>query len=127
MTDALVGSQVRLDYDDQNESFASYLPVEGTVTRRCKASTGPTDWYLVALERPIDYQHQIGPHYQFKRLMIPQVLIRSRWANEPLGPDSDASVFLVLVSDDQDIPQGPLDIEAYMHVCWARCRVQHAA
>jgi hypothetical protein len=59
--------------------------------------------------------------------MIPRVLIRSRWANEPLGPDSDASVFLVLVSADQDIPQGPLDIGAYIHRCWARCRVQHVA
>jgi hypothetical protein len=125
MTDAFVGSQVCLEYDDQNESFASYLPIEGSVSRRCTASTGPTDWYLVELHRPIDYQHQIGPHYQFKRLIIPRVLIRSRWVGEPLGPDREPSVFLLLVSEDQDVPEGALTIDEYIHVCWARCRVLH--
>ena len=125
--DAFVGSQVRLEYYDQNESFASYLPIDGTVSRRCTADTGPTDWYLIELRRPIDYQHQVGPYYQLTRLIIPRVLIRSRWVGEPLGPNTEPSVFLLLVSEDQDVPQGPLAIDAYIHVCWARCRVITAA
>ena len=127
MTDAFIGSSVRLEYHDQNESFANYLPIDGTVSRRCTATTGPTDWYLVELREPIDYQHHVGPGYQFKRLIIPQVLIRSRWSGEPLGPHTEPSVFLLLVSETQEVPQGPLAIDEFIHICWARCRVSHAA
>lgn len=123
---AFVGCRVRLDYHDHGESFARHLPVEGTVSRRCTASTGPDDWYLVELDEPIDFQHPTGPHYRFERLVVPRVLIRSRFAGEPLGPDSEPSVFLLLVGEGQEVPEGPLEIDAYVHVCWARCRVLQA-
>jgi len=127
MADEFIGSRVRLEYDDQNESFSAYLPVEGVVSRRCAATTGPDDWYLVDLTEPIDYQHQISPHFQFKRLIIPRVLIRSRWSGMPLRRDTEPSVFLLLVANDQDVSTDPLDIAEFTHVCWARCHSLHAA
>ena len=39
MPETLLGSRVRLEYDDQNESFSRYLPVEGTISHRCVAAT----------------------------------------------------------------------------------------
>lgn len=127
MTDDLIGVRVRIDYDDQNESFATRLPALGTVTARCTSTTGPDDWYLVELEKPLDYQHQIGPHFQFKRLDISRVLVRSRWLGEPLSPTTSSSVFLLLVSDDQAVDPKYLNVDDYIFICWARCRVHDAA
>jgi hypothetical protein len=127
MTDALIGSRVRLEYDDQNEAFAANFPVDGTIRKRCTASTGADDWYLVKLDQPIDYQHQVGPHYQFRRLLVPHVLIRSRWADEALGVTTSPSVFLLLISDGQAVPDIGIEIDAYVHASWARCRVFDAA
>jgi len=126
MTDDLIGMRVRIDYDDHNESFATCLPVSGTVVARCTATTGPDDWYLVELDEPLDYQRQIGPHFQFERLVIPRVLVRSRWRDEPLGRDSSPSVFLLLVSEDKTVDPERLDDEEYLFVCWARCCAQDA-
>lgn len=122
MTDAFVGTRVRLEYFDHNESFAPLLPVEGTVTRRCRSTAGMDDWYLVELAHPIDYQHRIGPHFQFERVVASRVLVRSRWADEPLGPDSEPSVFLLLVREAQAIGDDPLVVDDFIHACWARCR-----
>ena len=127
MTDALIGVRVRLDYDDHNESFATYLPAFGMVVDRCTATTGPDDWYLVELEQPLDYQHQVGPHFEFKRLIIPRVLVLSRWLGEPLSRTSSASVFLLLVSGDQAVDPASLIVDDFIFICWARCRVQDAA
>lgn len=127
MTDALIGARVRIDYDDQNESFATYLPAFGSVTERCTATTGPDDWYLVELEKPLDYQHQTGPHFEFTRLDISRVLVRSRWLGESLSPTTSPSVFLLLVSDDQVVDPKCLNVDDYIFICWAHCRVHDAA
>jgi hypothetical protein len=127
MTDALIGSRVRIDYDDQNESFATHLPAYGTVIERCTATTGADDWYLVELEEPLDYQHQTGPHFQFERLIVSRVLVRSRWRGEPLGPTTSPSVFLLLVSDGRAVDPACLKIADFIFICWARCRVLDAS
>jgi hypothetical protein len=121
MPDTPIGSRVRLEYDDQNESFARYLPVEGTISQRCLTTIGPDDWYLVELDEPIDYQHEVGPRFEFQRLIVQRVLIRSRWANMPIGPGVSPSVFLLLVQQSQELPEYGLVIDDFIHVCWARC------
>ncbi len=126
MQEDLLGVRVHLDYDDQNESFANHLPVEGVISKRCSATSGPGDWYLVELDAPFDYQHKAGPH-QFKRLSIPRVLIRSRWVAEPISLRTSPSVFLLLVAADQGVPSDLLALDEFIHVCWARCHLRHAA
>jgi hypothetical protein len=54
----LVGRRVRLDSYDQDESF---LPVGGTVRRRCATTTGIDDWYLVDLAEPIELSASSSP------------------------------------------------------------------
>jgi hypothetical protein len=125
--DEVVGSRVRLEYFDQNEAFASYLPVSGRVSKRCVTADGPDDWYLVELDEPLDYQLKVGPKSQFRRIIVPRVLIRSRLHGEPISRETSPSVFLLLVGDGQDVPAQGVSVEDYIHVCWARCYVNDAA
>jgi hypothetical protein len=123
MPDTPIGSRIRLDYDDQNESFARCLPVEGTISRRCFTAIGPDDWYLVELDQPIDYQRESSSRSESRGLVAPRVLIRSRWANMPIGPGASPSVFVLLVQQSQEVPEYGLVIDDFIHACWARCHV----
>ena len=116
-----IGVRVRLEYLDHNDAFASHLPREGTITQRC-ASTEANDWYLVALDEPIDHQRQIGPHFQFRRVPVSRVLIRSRWHDGQIGRREATSVFLLLVEDGAAVPDDGLRVDKYEHACWAMCR-----
>ena len=127
MPETPIGHRVRLEYDDQNESFARHLPVEGTISHRCTESTGPEDWFLVELDEPIDYQHEVAPRSQSQRLIAPRVLIRSRWTGLPIGPGASPSVFLLLVQQSQEVSEYGLIIDDFVHACWARCHVLPAA
>ena len=126
MVDTLVARRVRIHYDDQAESFAAYLPVEGIVSRRCASTAGPTDWYLIDLSRPLEYERGLAESSQLERLTIRQVLVRSRWPGMPLRHDTEPSVFLLLVRDDQEVPHDPIAIGEFIHVCWARCKILDA-
>jgi hypothetical protein len=127
MPEILLGQRVRLEYDDQNESFARHLPVEGTISRRCIAAAGSDDWLLVELDAPIDYEPDAGPGARIERLAVARVLIRSRWSEMPVGPGASPSVFLLLVRPSQEVPESGLIIGDFIHACWARCHVLRAA
>lgn len=127
MPEAAIGRRVRLEYEDQNESFARHLPVEGRISRRCTESTGPEDWLLVQLDGPIEYQREVDPGSQSERLTVQRVLIRSRWADMPIGPGVSPSVFLLLVRQSQEVSESGLIVDDFIHACWARCHVLPAA
>lgn len=112
--------RVRLEYSDQNESFAPCLPREGTILKRI-ASSNVDDWYLVGLDQPIEYQIKVGEPYKFKLVETSHLLIRSRWADHAIGDDEPTSVFLLLVEPEQLPLSTPLDIEQYHHVAWGMC------
>jgi hypothetical protein len=126
MPDAPIGRRVRLEYEDQNESFARHLPVEGTIAGRCIASPGSEDWLVVELDAAIDYQHDTGVGSQPRSLAVARVLIRSRWASMPVAPGASTSVFLLLVEPSQEVPESGLIIDDFIHACWARCHVLQA-
>ena len=71
-------TRVRLEYFDQNESFAPCLPREGAILKRV-ATSNVDDWYLVELDQPIEYQIKIGDPYKYKLVETSHLLIRSRW------------------------------------------------
>jgi hypothetical protein len=123
MPEIAIGDRVRLEYDDQNDSFARHLPIEGRISRRCTASAGPDDWLLVDLDEPIDYEREVEPGSQLQRLIVPRVLIRSRWPDMPIGPGASPSVFLLLVERSQEASESGLVIDDFLHACWARCHV----
>ena len=123
MTDSLIGTKVRLEYYDQNESFKKYLPLIGTIRQHCVSKTEVDGWYLIDLDKSFDYQHECGPTFQFQRFGIPQVLIRSRWAGEPISRSTSPSVFLLLVFENHGFSIEELELDDFIHVCWARCHV----
>ena len=126
MSDLLIDSRVCLEYHDQNELFAQHLPVEGAIKMRLTTRDGAEDWYLVELDRSIEYQHSVGGSNNFKRIVAPKVLVRSRWHGEPISSVNSPSVFMLLVSDSQMFEQDQIETEDYYFVCWAKCRVLDA-
>ena len=116
-------TRVRLEYSDQNESFASCLPRDGTILERI-ATSNAHDWYLIELDQSIDYQIKASEpaNYSSYRLVeTSHLLIQSRWANHAIGETEPTSVFLLLVELGQLPLVLPLDIAQYYRVAWGMC------
>ena len=52
----LIGSDLKVGYADQNESFAAYLPRTGTVVRQITLEDWGGDWLVLQLHEPFEYQ-----------------------------------------------------------------------
>ena len=112
--------RVRIEYGDQNESFAGCLPREGTVVSAFRSTTGD-EWHQVSLDVPVDYQLK-GPS-GFRRVFTDQVLVRPRVVGDRIGSSRPAQIDLYLAEDSQLPLATPLKIEEYVPACWAICRV----
>lgn len=113
-------TRVRLEYFDQNESFAFCLPREGTILD-CFTTSNVDDWYLVELDQPIEYQIKIGEAFRYRLVKASHLLIRSRWDGHNIGEIEPTSVFIVLVEQNQLPLVTPLEIAQYHHVAWGMC------
>ena len=98
--------KIRLEYFDQNESFARELPVSGTA-QEVAARNGEGTWHLLSLERPVAYG---GAKYD-------RLLITSRWAGHSVGESEPTSVFVRLVPPGQEVAPG-FAIEGFPGVAW---------
>ena len=113
-------TRMRLEYFDQNESFAACLPREGTVLERL-ATQNVDDWYLVELDQPIEYQLKIDEPLKYRLVETKYLLIRSRWVGHFIGEADPTSVFVLLVEPSQLPLVAPLEIEQFHHVAWGMC------
>ena len=91
--------QFLVEYSDQNESFARFLPRVGQVVRDFSDNVGNGGWYLLELNQPFDYQVKVGDPFQFRGTTITHFLIRSRWQGHALGGSEPVSVFVLLVEN----------------------------
>lgn len=98
--------RARLDYFDQNESFAALLPREGTIERFLSSADGGK-WGLFHLDAPADYE---GKSYEY-------FLLRSRWAGHEICGADATSVFILLVDDIAKVQDG-FDVKEFEHVAW---------
>ena len=98
--------RARLDYFDQNESFAALLPREGTIERFLSSADGGK-WGLFHLDAPAEYE---GKSYDY-------FLLRSRWAGYEIGGADATSVFILLVDDIAKVRDG-FDVKEFEHVAW---------
>ena len=100
---------LNISYSDQNEDFASCLPFEcwGSVERQIKFFDSDGPWYLVALNKPVSYE---GTSYT-------KFLLKSRWADYPIGSDEPTSVFILLVPPGAE-PASSDSFEKFIHVAW---------
>jgi hypothetical protein len=104
--EASKGMRARLDYFDQNETFAALLPREGTIERFLSSADGGK-WGLFHLDAPPAYE---GKSYDY-------FLLRSRWAGYEIGGPEATSVFVLLVDDVAKVQDG-FNVKEFEHVAW---------
>jgi len=121
-----IDSRVKIEYADQNESFASLLPRRGTVVRQFQAEQGVDDWFLVKLDIPFDYQIKNPDGLSFTMLHCENLLVRSRWKRHQIGSNKPTSVFILLVPDENLLQNEPIKVEKFYHVAWGTCYTELA-
>ena len=112
-----------------NDRFGSLLPREGELVRRVASTDGCTDWWLVRLDEPLEYE--VGKIAESARdetrvrtgdtLSTRYLLIRSRWKGHSIGEEEPTSVFLLLVDDLEAAQADEVDIHQFLHVAWGMC------
>jgi hypothetical protein len=112
----LIGSQLTVGYGDHNDAFAVYLPRTGTVVRQIALEDWGSDWLILQLVDPFDYQ--LGSlHTGFRAVVITHFLIRSRWDGCPIGA-RQTSVFLLLDPDRLLETKHTFRSTDFLHICW---------
>jgi hypothetical protein len=119
--DSIIGLRVKIEYDDQNEDFASLLPRYGIIVRQINAQHKVNDWFLVKLNAPFDYSIKSQGSFFPTTIHCEDILIRSRWKGYRIGKSKPTSVFIVLITDKTLLNKEPINIESFYHVAWGRC------
>lgn len=116
--------RVRIEYFDQNDGFAALLPRSGELIGKYRDVQGNSDWFLVLLDDPLEYQVKLGEPFRFRLIRADRFLIRSRWAGHAIGGAKPTSVFVLLVADSQTEVAQPFDPASYLHVAWGTCTIE---
>jgi hypothetical protein len=107
--------RIRLS-DFENTAIANAAPVEGllgTMVRRIALQDWGDNWFLLALDAPIEYH---GQSYS-------QVLVRSRLEGYELGRDNWTSVFVLVPPNPAVLDKSTFDSKDFEHVTWASATV----
>lgn len=112
----LIGSELRVGYFDHGESFARFMPLSGVVIRQLALEGGATDWLVLQLAAPLDYQ-TFSPQCGYRGHEITHVLIRSRWPEDPIG-SGQTSVFVLLDIEHVFDTKSTYAATDFLHVCW---------
>ena len=115
------GMRLTIEYFDQNEAFATYLPRAGRTMAAFTSDDGTAGWYLFQLDEPFDYQLKTGEAFGFRKVVVTHFLLRSRWAGHEIGGVTPTSVFILLVQQGAAPVQGPIHVADYPHIAWGMC------
>lgn len=102
--------------DFENTAVAEGAPAEGlsgTVVRRIALQDWGDNWFLLALDTPLEYH---GRSYD-------QVLIRSRLVGYELGRDKWTSVFVLVLPNPAVLDRSAVDSKDFDHVSWASATI----
>jgi hypothetical protein len=119
----MINSKVIIEYFDQNDGFAQFLPRTGRVIKKCSIKGGAPNWYLIRLDEQFEYQltdHNKLPVHFFK---CNYFLIRSRMDNYEIGDKKRIGVFVMLAYHETDFDQEPIDMEKLFHAAWGLCSI----
>ena len=103
--------------DFENTAVSGAAPTEwlsGSVVRRIALQDWGDNWFLLALDAPLEYR---GRSYD-------QVLIRSRLVGYELGRDKWTSVFVLVMPNTAVLDQSVVDSKDFDHVSWASATIQ---
>lgn len=119
----MINLRIKVDYDDQNESFAKFLPRNGQIIQRLTDEYGNSDWLLVKLDEFFEYQLKTGDNFQFRLIKCDQFLIRSRWKNQRVDSEEGTSVFIMLIPNEEKLLNIPIRIDDYVHIAWGYAKL----
>jgi hypothetical protein len=112
----LIGADFRLT-DSDNTTFAAYLPRSGTAVRQIALEDWGSDWLVLQLHDPFDYQ--LGSlNTGFRGIRITQLIVRSRCVGRPIGPQP-TSVFVLLDPDHLLDAKQRFRSADFIHITWA--------
>jgi hypothetical protein len=113
--------RLKVEYYDQNEAFAQYLPRAGSTTGPFVADDGTPGWCLLELDEPFEFQVKEDEPFRFRQILVTHLLLRSRWVGSEIGGDNPTSVFILLVDQGPAPFQEPFAIKDYVHIAWGMC------
>ena len=113
--------RLRVEYFDQNESFAAYLPRVGQTTRSFVSDDGASGWFLFELDEPFEYQLKVNEAFRFREIVVTHFLLRSRWEGHDVGAIEPTAVFVLLVEEGALPVKEPIHVEDYVHIAWGTC------
>ena len=113
--------RLRVEYADQSESFARYLPRVGQTTRSFTSDAGTPGWFLLELDEPFEYQLKVGQVFRFREIVVTHFLIQSRWVGYDIGGAEPTPVFVLLVEEGGVPLKGPIHLDDYVHIAWGMC------
>jgi hypothetical protein len=119
-----VRMRVRIEYADQNDSFAKVLPRSGVVVSTLRETTTGRPWKLVRLDEPFEWQHKVAEFFQFSLLSIDHLLVAPRWVGVDIGGPEPAPVFICLVERGCPPTGENLDIKKYARIAWGMCHTE---
>lgn len=112
----MIGTKILVEYYDQNESFAGFLPRTGRIEKTYKCESANT-WCLLQLDDPFDYQLRLD-EFEYGLIHNTHFLIRSRWQEHELGGADPTSVFILLIPDRLSVEEGFFETKKCRHVAW---------
>jgi hypothetical protein len=98
----MINSRVKVEYDDQNEAFAEFLPRTGRIVKQCKSKSGIENWFLVSLDEPFEYQSVRPDKSPVQTFQCNSFLIRSRWEGHEIRQEESVPVFIMLAFRESD-------------------------
>ncbi len=101
----IIGRQVLVEYFDQNTSFETIFPLNGTVTQKIKV--GNQDFFVVQFASSFAYEN-----YDFDK-----IIIKERHAGHCIGADGEIHVHVCLTR--KELKQNKYELTDFNHVVWA--------
>jgi hypothetical protein len=113
----MVGNEINVEYSEGGESLSQLLPRSGVIVREVVLEDWDAGWYLLRLNEPFDYQHNIAEPYVFREMRIGHSLIKSRWKGLQIGA-APTSVFLLFVPDVAILDTAKVSSKDFIYAGW---------
>ena len=124
---ARAGLRVKIEYADQNEGFASCLPVTGQLSHILNTDNDPRPLWVVDLDTPLEYQLKVGEPHEYRLITTHQLVIGSRAEGEDIGSRQSAAVHILLPLVNSATLGQRLRTPEFYHAAWGMCRKDDAA
>jgi hypothetical protein len=103
-----LGLRFSVGYGDQNDSFASYLPRSGAITRQITLTDSTLPWFVFVLDEPFEYDRKQIDHF----------VIAARWVGHPIGDSDFTPLFVLLDPENRVYAADDFPSRDLIQTCW---------